>query len=70
VDDGLRTADLVPADGDEEGIRVVGTTAMTAAVLERLRTEAPAAARTGSDSRGALAAGTADEGRVGAGIAS
>jgi len=36
IDDGWRTADLVPADGDEDGIRVVGTRAMTGAVLERL----------------------------------
>jgi 3-isopropylmalate dehydrogenase len=46
IDDGWRTADLVSADGDDEGIRVVGTTAMTEAVVERLgsaATLAPAA---------------------------
>jgi 3-isopropylmalate dehydrogenase len=35
VDDGWRTADLA-ADGDDEGIRVVGTTAITEAVVDRL----------------------------------
>jgi 3-isopropylmalate dehydrogenase len=33
---GLRTADLVPPDGSDAGLRVVGTTAMTGAVVERL----------------------------------
>ena len=36
IDDGWRTADLVPPGGDPPGLRVVGTTAMTAAVVERL----------------------------------
>ena len=34
--DGYRTADLLPPDGARDGLRVVGTTAMTAAVIERL----------------------------------
>jgi 3-isopropylmalate dehydrogenase len=34
--DGYRTADLVPPDGDRDGLRVVGTGEMTAAVVERL----------------------------------
>jgi 3-isopropylmalate dehydrogenase len=36
VDDGYRTADLVPADGDATGRHVVGTREMTAAIVERL----------------------------------
>ena len=36
VDDGYRTADLVPADGETSGLRVVGTREMTAAIVERL----------------------------------
>jgi len=36
IDAGWRTADLVPPDGDASGLRVVGTTAMTEAVVERL----------------------------------
>ena len=44
IDDGWRTADLVPPDGDRAGLRVVGTNAMTDAVLERLRTAVPAGA--------------------------
>jgi 3-isopropylmalate dehydrogenase len=36
IDDGYRTADLVPADGDRTGLKVVGTRAMTAAIVERL----------------------------------
>jgi 3-isopropylmalate dehydrogenase len=36
IDDGYRTADLVPADGDRTGLRVVGTREMTAAIVERL----------------------------------
>jgi 3-isopropylmalate dehydrogenase len=36
IDDGYRTADLVPADGDRTGLRVVGTREMTAAIIERL----------------------------------
>jgi 3-isopropylmalate dehydrogenase len=36
VDAGFRTADLVPADGDRSGLTVVGTGAMTAAIVERL----------------------------------
>jgi len=43
IDDGWRTADLVPADGDDDGIRVVGTRAMTEAVVERLGSRAGAA---------------------------
>src|SRR6185503_19116399 len=44
IDDGWRTADLVPPNGDRAGLRVVGTNAMTDAVLERLRTAVPAGA--------------------------
>jgi 3-isopropylmalate dehydrogenase len=36
IDAGWRTADLMPPDGDAAGLRVVGTTAMTEAVVERL----------------------------------
>jgi len=36
IDVGWRTADLVPPDGDAAGLRVVGTSAMTEAVVERL----------------------------------
>ena len=36
LDDGFRTADLVPASGDDAGLRRVGTVAMTDAVVERL----------------------------------
>jgi 3-isopropylmalate dehydrogenase len=36
IDDGYRTADLVPPDGDRTGITVVGTREMTAAIVERL----------------------------------
>ena len=39
--DGYRTADLLPPDGERAGLRVVGTTAMTAAVLERLGAAVP-----------------------------
>ena len=34
--DGYRTADLLPPDGDRAGLRVVGTTEMTTAVVDRL----------------------------------
>jgi 3-isopropylmalate dehydrogenase len=34
--DGYRTADLLPPDGGRDGLRVVGTREMTAAVVERL----------------------------------
>jgi 3-isopropylmalate dehydrogenase len=36
IDVGYRTADLVPSDGDRTGLTVVGTRAMTAAIIERL----------------------------------
>jgi 3-isopropylmalate dehydrogenase len=36
IADGYRTADLVPADGDRSGLRVVGTRDMAAAIVERL----------------------------------
>jgi 3-isopropylmalate dehydrogenase len=36
IDDGYRTADLVPPDGDRAGLQVVGTRAMTEAIVERL----------------------------------
>jgi len=44
IDDGWRTADLVPPDGDAAGLRVVGTAAMTDAVIERLGAAVPAGA--------------------------
>jgi len=44
LDDGFRTADLVPANGDEAGLRRVGTTGMTAAIVERIATARPAPA--------------------------
>jgi 3-isopropylmalate dehydrogenase len=36
LDEGFRTADLLPPDGDERGLRRVGTGGMTAAIVERL----------------------------------
>jgi len=36
IEDGYRTADLVPPDGDRSGLRVVGTREMAAAVVDRL----------------------------------
>ncbi len=36
IEAGVRTADLLPPDGDRTGLRVVGTREMTAAVVERL----------------------------------
>jgi len=36
IDDGYRTGDLVPADGDAAGLRVVGTREMSAAIVDRL----------------------------------
>lgn len=36
VADGYRTADLVPADGDTAGLRVVGTREMASAIVDRL----------------------------------
>ncbi len=36
LDDGFRTADLLPPDGDVTGLQRVGTTAMTAAIVERI----------------------------------
>jgi 3-isopropylmalate dehydrogenase len=44
IDGGWRTADLVPADGDAAGLRVVGTTAMTEAVVDRLGALSPVTA--------------------------
>jgi 3-isopropylmalate dehydrogenase len=49
LDDGLRTADLVPPAGNAGGLQRVGTTGMTAAILERIAIgraapEAPVAA--------------------------
>jgi 3-isopropylmalate dehydrogenase len=44
IDDGLRTADLMPPDGGAAGLRVVGTEAMTDAVLEQLAAAVPAGA--------------------------
>jgi 3-isopropylmalate dehydrogenase len=40
--DGYRTADLLPPGGGRDGLRVVGTRAMTAAVVERLGGGRPA----------------------------
>jgi len=42
IDDGLRTADLLPPDGGAAGLQIVGTAAMTAAVVERLTAAIPA----------------------------
>jgi 3-isopropylmalate dehydrogenase len=36
IDDGYRTADLVPPDGDQAGLRVVGTRELTGAIVDRL----------------------------------
>ncbi len=36
LDDGLRTADLVPPDGDQAGLARLGTRAMTTAIVERI----------------------------------
>jgi 3-isopropylmalate dehydrogenase len=44
IDDGYRTADLLPPDGDRTGLTVVGTRAMTAAIVERLGAGVGAAA--------------------------
>ena len=44
LDDGFRTADLIPPSGDEAGLQRVGTTGMTAAIVERIAI--PEAART------------------------
>ncbi|HUQ77461.1 MAG TPA: 3-isopropylmalate dehydrogenase [Patescibacteria group bacterium] len=38
LDEGHRTADLLPPSGDETGLRRVGTTGMTAAIVAGLRT--------------------------------
>jgi len=46
IDDGFRTADLMPGEGDHEGLRIVGTRAMADAVVERLVTGAATAAAT------------------------
>jgi 3-isopropylmalate dehydrogenase len=50
LDDGFRTADLVPPHADEAAFHRVGTTAMTAAIVERIAipeaARATAAART------------------------
>jgi len=42
IDDGLRTADLMPPDGGVAGLQIVGTEAMTGAVVERLASAIPA----------------------------
>jgi 3-isopropylmalate dehydrogenase len=44
IEAGHRTPDLLPPNGDQDGIEVVGTRGMTAAVLERLGSTARAAA--------------------------
>ena len=36
LDDGFRTADLLPPGGDETGLRRVGTSGMTAVIVERI----------------------------------
>ena len=45
LDDGLRTADLLPPAGDEAGLRRVGTVAMTEAIVERIAGSIPEAER-------------------------
>jgi 3-isopropylmalate dehydrogenase len=51
LDDGCRTRDLVPPGTDAGGLRVVGTAAMTEALIERLdgRSAGPGAPSGGSD---------------------
>ncbi len=44
LDAGFRTADLVPPSGDEAGLHRVGTTGMTAAIVERISEAARATA--------------------------
>jgi 3-isopropylmalate dehydrogenase len=44
IDSGYRTADLIPTNGDRTGLHVVGTTAMTDAIVERLGAAVPAGA--------------------------
>jgi 3-isopropylmalate dehydrogenase len=44
IAEGFRTSDLVPADGDRAGLRVVGTREMTTAILERLAARVEASA--------------------------
>jgi 3-isopropylmalate dehydrogenase len=48
--EGYRTTDLLPPDGDREGLRIVGTREMTDAVIERLaaRVGVPAGATAGA----------------------
>ena len=46
--DGYRTADLLPPDGVRDGLRVVGTREMTAAVVDRLGAAVGAGAGVGS----------------------
>ena len=48
VADGFRTADLVPTDGNHDGIQVVGTRAMTAAIVDRLGARVGAARTAGA----------------------
>ena len=43
IDDGYRTADLVPADGETSGLRVVGTREMAAAIVDRMTARVGAA---------------------------
>jgi len=58
IDDGLRTADLLPPDGERDGIRVVGTREMTEAVVSRLGAAAGSSApESGSSAAEATAAG-------------
>jgi 3-isopropylmalate dehydrogenase len=57
IDDGDRTADLVPPGGDPAGRRIVGTRAMTAAVLAHLGTAGLDGSATAATT--ATAAGTA-----------
>ena len=58
IDDGWRTADLLPPDGERDGIRVVGTREMTEAVVSRLGPAAgPSVSGSGSSPAEATAAG-------------
>jgi 3-isopropylmalate dehydrogenase len=59
VDDGYRTADLLPPDGEDRSIRVVGTREMTEAVVGRLR------ARDGDDATAMAAAAAISTGALG-----
>jgi 3-isopropylmalate dehydrogenase len=59
IDDGYRTADLLPPDGDDASIRVVGTREMTESVVGRLR------ARDGADATAMAAVSAMSTGALG-----